>query len=148
MREIVVPVNVYRHLQAGFAANNARMCAEFERNRIFHPGDAFIDVLRWLWGGIEGGVITGDVPEGTAISGEALAYTLLVDHFASVNGYLADLEPPAAPMTVEEMISGLTVAGLGKYLGPREYQRVCMMIRDDVPEMAGLGDDGRPADEN
>ena len=60
MSEIAVPVNVYRHLQAGFAVNNARRCVQHEHNRIFHPGDAFIDVLRWLWGGIEGGAVTVD----------------------------------------------------------------------------------------
>ena len=49
--EIAVPQDAYRHLQAGFAESNARRCVEYERNRIFHPGDAFIDVLRWLWGG-------------------------------------------------------------------------------------------------
>ena len=43
--------------QAGFAESNARSCVEYEHNRIFHPGDAFIDVLRWLWGGIEGGEV-------------------------------------------------------------------------------------------
>jgi hypothetical protein len=53
--DIAVPQNVYRHSQAGFAESNAQRCVEYEGNRIFHPGDAFIDVLRWLWGGIEGG---------------------------------------------------------------------------------------------
>ena len=53
--DIAVPQNVYRHLQAGFAESNAPRCVEYEHNRIFHPGDAFIDVLRWLWEGIEGG---------------------------------------------------------------------------------------------
>ena len=55
--DIAVPQNVYQHLQAGFAESNARRCVEYERDRIFHPTDAFIDVLRWLWGGIEGGEI-------------------------------------------------------------------------------------------
>ena len=57
MSDIAVPQNVYRHLQAGFAESNARRCVEYEHNRIFHPGDAFIGVLRWLWGGIEGGEV-------------------------------------------------------------------------------------------
>lgn len=31
--------------------------------------------------------------KGTAVSGEALAFTLLVDHFCAVNGFLAELDP-------------------------------------------------------
>ena len=69
-------------------------------------GDAFIDVLRWLWGGIEGGEIRVTPIDGpvtvTAISGESLACTLLADHFAAVNAILAEQEPPAAPMTINE----------------------------------------------
>jgi hypothetical protein len=67
--DIAVPQNVYRHLQAGFAESNARRCVEYDRDRIFHPGDAFIDVLRWLWGGIDSPLT----------SGESLACTLLAD---------------------------------------------------------------------
>jgi len=58
--DIAVPQNVYRHLQAEFAESNARKCVEYERNRIFHPGDAFIDVLRWLWGGIDSPLRSGE----------------------------------------------------------------------------------------
>jgi hypothetical protein len=160
MHEIAVPQNVYRHLQAGFAANNARMCVNFAdlEHRIFHPGDAFVDVIKWLWGGIQGGEVTGDVPlpremeespefrmlagvKGTAVSGEALAFTLLVDHFCAVNGFLAELDPAPRPMGIEEMITGLRLAGLQKYLGPREWERICLMIRDDVPGQAGLEED-------
>ena len=112
--DIAVPQNVYRQLQAGFAESNAQRCVEYEDNRIFHPGDAFIDVLRWLWGGIEGGPVTV-----TAISGESLACTLLADHFAAVNAILAEQEPPAVPMTIDEMITGLGVAGLGGTSDPR-----------------------------
>lgn len=65
--DIAVPQNVYQHLQAGFAENNARSCVEYEHDRIFHPGDAFTDVLRWLWGGIEGGEIRA-LPQFTARS--------------------------------------------------------------------------------
>jgi hypothetical protein len=134
------PQNVYRHLQAGFAESNAQRCVEYEDNRIFHPGDAFIDVLRWLWGGIEGGPVTV-----AAISGESLACTLLADHFAAVNAILAEQEPPAAPMTIDEMITGLGVAGLGRYVGPAEYQRICAMIREDVPAMTGYTAEGKLA---
>jgi hypothetical protein len=140
MSDIAVPQNVYLNLQAGFAESNARMCVEFEDNRIFLPGDAFIDVLRWLWGGIEGGVATV-----ITISGESLACRLLADHFAAVNAILAEQEPPAAPMTIDEMITGLGVAGLGGYVGPAEYQRICAMIREDVPAMTGYTAEGKPA---
>ena len=110
-----MPQNVYRHLQAGFAESNASRCVEYKHDRIFHPGDAFIDVLRWLWGGIEGGEIRVTPIDGpvtvTAISGESLACTLLADHFAAVNAILAEQEPPAAPMTIDEMIAGLASRG-------------------------------------
>jgi hypothetical protein len=147
--DIAVPQNVYRHLQAGFAESNARRCVEYENNRIFHPGDAFIDVLRWLWGGIEGGEIRVTPIDGprtvAAISGESLACTLLADHFAAVNAILAEQEPPAAPMTIDEMIISLRVAGLEKYAGPAEYQRICAMIRENVPAMTGYTAEGKPA---
>jgi hypothetical protein len=147
--DIAVPQNVYRHLQAGFAASKARRCVEYERNRMFHPGDAFIDVLRWLWGGIEGGEIRFTPIDGpvtvTAISGESLACTLLADHFAAVNAILADQEPPAAPMTIDEMITGLWLAGLEKYAGSAEYQRICAMIRENVPAMTGYTSKGKVA---
>jgi hypothetical protein len=143
--DIAVPQNVYGHLQARFVESNARSCVEFgNNNRIFHPGDAFIDVLRWLWGGIEGGEVRVD-GRVAAISGESLAYQLLVDHFAAVNALLAEQEPPAAPMTIDEMITGLGVAGLGKYVGPAEYQRICAMIREDVPAMSGYTAEGQLA---
>ncbi len=147
--DIAVPQNVYQHLQAGFAESNARRCVEHEHNRIFHPGDAFIDVLRWLWGGIEGGEIRVTPIDGpvtvTAISGESLACTLLADHFAAVNAILAEQEPPAAPMTIDEMITGLRLAGLEKYAGPAEYQRICAMIRENVPAMTGYTAKGKVA---
>jgi hypothetical protein len=133
--DIAVPQNVYRHLQAGYAASNARMCVEHEHNRIFHPGDAFIDVLRWLWGGIDSPLT----------SGESLACSLLADHFAAVNAILAEQEPPAAPMTIDEMITGLRVAGLESYAGPAEYQRICATIREDVPAMTGYTAEGKLA---
>lgn len=132
---IAVPQNLYRHLQAGFAGSNARTCVELERNRIFNPGDAFIDVLRWLWGGIDS-LLT---------SGESLASALLADHFAAVNAILAEQEPPAAPMTIDEMITGLRVAGLEGYAGRVEYQRICAMIREDVPAMTGYTAEGKLA---
>jgi hypothetical protein len=100
--DIAVPQNIYRHLQTGFAESNARRCVEYERDRIFHPGDVFIDVLRWLWGGIDSPLMPG----------ESLARTLLADHFAAVNAILAEQESPATPMTIDEMITGLRVAGL------------------------------------
>lgn len=130
-----MPQNVYGHLQAGFVENNARSCVQFENNRIFHPGDAFIDLLRWLWGGIDSPLT----------SGESLACTLLADHFAAVNAILAEQEPPAAPMTIDEMITGLRVAGLGKYAGPAEYERICAMIREDIPGMTGYTAEGKLA---
>jgi hypothetical protein len=133
--DIPVPQNLYRHLQAGFVESNARRCVEYDRDRIFHPGDAYIDVLRWLWGGIDSPVT----------SGESLACTLLADHFAAVNAILAEQEPPAAPMTIDEMITGLRVAGLEGYAGPAEYQRICAMIREDVPAMTGYTAEGKPA---
>lgn len=136
MSDMAVPQNVYRHLQAGFAESNARRCVEYERNRIFHPGDAFIDVLRWLWAGIDSPLT----------SGESLACTLLADHFAAVNAILAEQEPPPEPMTLDEMITGLQVAGLESYAGPAEYQRICAMIRVDVPAMTGYTAKGEPAD--
>ena len=138
--DIAVPQNVYRQLQAGFAESNAQRCVEYEDDRIFHPGDAFIDVLRWLWGGIEGGPVTV-----TAISGESLACTLLADHFAAVNAILAEQEPPAVPMTIDEMITGLGVAGLESYVGPAEYQRICAMIRENVSAMTGYTAEGKLA---
>jgi len=133
--DIAVPQNVYGHLQAGFVENNARSCVQFENNRIFHPRDAFIDLLRWLWGGIDSPLT----------SGESLACTLLADHFAAVNAILAEQEPPAAPMTIDEMITGLRVAGLGKYAGPAEYERICAMIREDIPGMTGYTAEGKLA---
>jgi hypothetical protein len=136
MSDIAVPQNVYRHLQAGFAESNARRCVEYDSDRIFHPGDAFIDVLRWLWGGIDSPLT----------SGESLACTLLAGHFAAVNAILEEQEPPSAPMTIDEMITGLGVAGLGGYVGPAEYQRICAMIREDVPAMTGYTAQGEPAD--
>ena len=72
--------------------------------------------------------------------------TLLADHFAAVNAILAEQEPPAAPMTIDEMITGLRVAGLESYAGPAEYQRICAMIREDVPAMTGYTAEGEPAD--
>jgi hypothetical protein len=135
---IAVPQNVYRHLQAGFAEINAQRCVEFDRDRIFHPGDAFIDVLRWLWAGTE---------DGAAIPEEGLACWLLADHFAGVNAILEEQDPPAAPMTIDEMIAGVGVAGLGKYVGPAEYQRICAMIREDIPAMTGYTAEGKPAAE-
>jgi hypothetical protein len=125
----------YQHLQAGFVESNARRCVEYDRDRIFHPGDAFIDVLRWLWGGIDSSLT----------SGESLACTLLADHFAAVNAILAEQEPPAAPMTIDEMITGLRVAGLESYAGPVEYQRICAMIREGVPAMTGYTAEGKLA---
>ncbi len=139
MHEVAVPQGVYRHLQYGFVASNARWCAENRTNlklRVFHPGEPFINVLKWLWGGIQGGEVSGDAPG--ALSGEALAFQLLVDHFSAVNDFLAELDPAPQPMSIEEMITGLSVAGLQEYLGPREWERICVMIRDDVPELAGL----------
>jgi hypothetical protein len=133
--DIAVPQDVYRHLQAGYAASNARMCVEFDSNRIFHPGDKFIDVLRWLWGGIDSPLA----------SGESLACSLLADHFAAVNAILAEQEPPAAPMTIDEMITGLRAAGLEGYAGPAEYQRICAMIREDIPPMTGYTAEGKLA---
>ena len=133
--DIAVPQNIYRHLQEGFAQTNARRCVEFESDRIFHPGDAFIQMLRWLWGGIDNPLT----------SGESLACTLLADHFATVNAILAEQEPPAAPMTIDEMITGLRVAGLESYTGPAEYQRICAMIREDVPAMTGYTAEGKLA---
>lgn len=133
--DIAVPQNLYQHLQAEFAENNARKCVEYEHSRIFHPGDKFIDVLRWLWG-------ETDSP---LTSGENLARTLLADHFADVNAILAEQDPLAAPMTIEEMITGLRVAGLDKYTGPAEYRRICAMIREDVPAMTGYTAEGIPA---
>jgi hypothetical protein len=73
--DIAVPGNLYRHLQAGFAESSARTCGELERNRIFNPGDAFIDMLMWLWGGIDSPLA----------SGESLASALLAGHFTAVN---------------------------------------------------------------
>jgi hypothetical protein len=108
---------------------------EYESNRRFLLGDAFIDVLRWLWGGIDSPLT----------SGESLACTLLVDHFVAVNTILADQEPPAAPMTIDEMIAGLRVAGLEDYAGPAEYQRICAMIREDIPAMSGYTAEGKLA---
>jgi hypothetical protein len=134
--DIAVPQNTYRHLQAGFAESNARRCVEYDRDRIFHPGDSFIDVLRWLWGGIDSPLT----------SGESLACTLLADHFAAVNAILAEQEPPpAVPMTIDEMITGLRVAGLESYTGPAEYQRICAMIRENVPAMTGYTAEGQLA---
>ena len=147
--DIAVPQNIYQHLQAGFAESNASRCVEYKHDRIFLPGDAFIDVLRWLWGGIAGGEIRVTPIDGpvtvTAISGESLACTLLADHFAAVNVILAGQEPPAAPMTIDEMIAGLRVAGLEKYVGPAECQRICAMIRENVPAMTGYTAEGKLA---
>ena len=45
MHEVAVPQGVYRHLQYGFVASNARWCAENRTNlklRVFHPGGLFI----------------------------------------------------------------------------------------------------------
>ena len=135
--DIAVPQNLYRHLQAGFAELNARRCVDYDRDRLFHPGDAFIDMLTWLWGGIDS----------LLMSGESLACTLLADHFAAVNAILAEQDPPAAPMTIDEMITGLRVAGLESHAGPAEYQRICAMIREDVPAWTGYTTEGKPADE-
>jgi hypothetical protein len=48
-------------------------------------------------------------------------------------------------MTIDEMITGLRVAGLESYAGPAEYQRICAMIREDIPEMTGYTAEGKPA---
>ena len=104
----------------------------------FIQADAFINVLRWLWGGIEGGEMRVTPIDGpatiTAISGESLACTLLADHFAAVNAILAEQEPPAARMTIDEMITGLRLAGLEKSSRPAEYQQ---NLCDDPRERPG-----------
>jgi len=45
-------------------------------------------------------------------------------------------------MTIDQMITGLRVAGLESYAGPAEYQRICAMIREDVPAMTGYTAEG------
>ena len=143
---ITVPRSVYLHLQGAFARDWARMCVRMDDgSRIFHPGDPFIDVLRWLWRGIKDDEMDGPAP--APVSGESFACTLLADFFAAVNGTLEEQEPPAAPMTIEEMITGLRVAGLDHYLGPDGYQRLCAMIREDIPGMTGYTAEGRVASE-
>ncbi len=137
--DVAVPQNLYRHLQAGYVESNARTCVELDRDRIFHPGGPFMNVLTWLWGGFEGGEMVA------AGSGESLACTLLADHFAAVNAILAEQEPPPAPMTIDDMITGLQVAGLETLAGPAEYERICAMIREDVPAMTGYTAEGKLA---
>jgi hypothetical protein len=143
---IAVPWSLYQHLQGAFAQAWARMCVDMDDgNRIFHPGDPFINVLRWLCRGIKDGETDGPAP--APVSGESFACGLLADFFVTVNGILEDQEPPAAPMTIEEMITGLRVAGLDHYLGPDGWQRICAMIREDIPERTGYTAEGRIASE-
>jgi len=141
---IAVPWNVYKRMQGAFARDWARMCVDMDHgSRIFHPGDPFIDVLRWLWRGIKDDEMDGPAP--APGHGESFACTLLADFFGAVNGILE--EQAAAPMTIEEMITGLAVAGLPGYTGPDEYQRICVMIREDIPGMTGYTAEGRVASE-
>ena len=143
---ITVPQSVYLHLQGAFARDWARMCVDMDHgSRHFHPGDPFIDVLRWLWRGVKHDEASGPAP--APVSGESFACTLLADLFVTVNGILEEQEPPAAPMTIEEMITGLRVAGLDGYLGPDGYRRICAMIREDIPGMTGYTAEGRLASE-
>jgi len=143
---IAVPWSVYRHLQGAFARDWARLCVDMDHGgRIFHPGDPFIDVVRWLWRGVKDGEMGGPAP--APVSGESFACTLLADFFVTVNGLLEEQEPAVAPMTIEEMITGLRVAGLDGYLGPDGYRRICAMIREDIPGMAGYTAEGRRASE-
>jgi hypothetical protein len=64
---------------------------------------------------------------------------------AAVNVILAEQEPPAVPMTIDEMITGLRVAGLESYAGSAEYQRICAIIREDVPTMTSYTAEGKLA---
>ena len=60
---IAVPWNVYKRMQGAFTRDWARMCVDMDHgSRIFHPGDPFIDVLRWLWRGIEDDEMEGPAP--------------------------------------------------------------------------------------
>ena len=90
-------------------------------------------------------MVQGPALDSPLTSGESLACALLADHFAAVNAILAEQEPPAAPMTIDEMITGLRAAGLENYAGPAEYQRICAMIREDVPATTGYTAEGKPA---
>ena len=134
--DIAVPQDVYRQLQAGYAASNARMCVEFDSNRIFHPGDKFIDVLRWLWGGIDSPLTHQE----RVLRARSWLTTSPPSTPSSQSRSL-----PAAPMTIDEMITGLRAAGLEGYAGPAEYQRICAMIREDVPAMTGYTAKGKLA---
>ena len=88
-----------------------------------------------------------DGPAPAPVSGESFACTLLADFFAAVNRILKDQEPTVAPMTIEEMITGLQAAGLDRYLGADGYRRLCAMIREDIPGMSGYTAEGRVASE-
>ncbi len=48
-------------------------------------------------------------------------------------------------MTIDEMITGLRAAGLESHAGPAGYQRICAMIREDVPAMTGYTAEGKLA---
>jgi len=124
---IAVPWSLYQHLQGAFAQAWARMCVDMDDgNRIFHPGDPFINVLRWLCRGIKDGETDGPAP--APVSGESFACGLLADFFVTVNGILEDQEPPAAPMTIEEMINRPAGRGPGSLPRPRW---VAADLRDD-----------------
>jgi hypothetical protein len=151
---IAVPVHRYQQLQEAFVVTTARHCAERAGSscqpRTFNPDDMFIDLIRWLWGELDDGM---PVPQA---QGEGLVITALADHFHTVNAILAgedsseteDDDDEAArwgAMSLDDMLTGLAVAGLRGYLGQAGWDRLCAQARELIPAWTGLTAEGKPA---
>ena len=151
---IAVPVHRYQQLQEAFVVTTARHCAEragsSRQPRIFNPDDMFIDLIRWLWGELDDGM---PVPQA---QGEGLVIMALADHFHTVNAILAeedsseteDDDDEAArwgAMSLDDMLTGLAVAGLRGYLGQAGWDRLCAQARELIPAWTGLTAEGKPA---
>ena len=151
---IAVPVHRCQQLQEAFVVTTARHCAEragsSRQPRIFNPDDMFIDLIRWLWGELDDGM---PVPQA---QGEGLVIMALADHFHTVNAILAeedsseteDDDEEAArwgAMSLDDMLTGLAVAGLRGYLGQAGWNRLCAQARELIPAWTGLTAEGKPA---
>lgn len=131
----------------------ARHCAERAGSsgqaRIFNPDDMFIDLIRWLWGELDDGM---PVPQE---QGERLVIMALTDHFYTVNAILAEEDSSDTEdddeaaqwgaMSLDDMLTGLAVAGLRGYLSQAGWDRLCAQARELIPAWTGLTAEGKPA---